>query len=659
MDKKKIYWILGIILIVFIFERIISSTAFAEKLELKTYDLREKISQLTTFSKKPADKKIVIVEIDDASEKMLKNNPDVGLWPWPKDTWSNIVNLIEEGHPKAILFNLVFDKMDSNHWNDRRLAQVLRRYDNIILGTYLYDKTLSLEPAELGVKTNFLPTQNPLIVHIDNKQLDKAITFHDNSPIPDIYAQYNDIGVANNVVDRDFLVRKTRPVYKLVKDNKTYYMPSIAFAGFIKYLGGKQEDVVIKNNKVLYKGKVIPVDNKGITYINKPGWDKQYPYSYVSELLSIKDTHKAAVSDFFKDKIVIVQRNAAWKNPYSMSLNTGYAKYVDNSIAMALDNFINYSDKTSKTKFISQAPVAVEYLLIILMCAFVYFIAFISKTSVIGLINDLVAILVYVLFSIWLFANPQARIWMPIFAPLYYMFVTTGVIFGIKYSKEFKKRAEAKRVFEKSVSPKVLDVILKDPDKVDTKNDKKIVTALSCNINNFASLAQKHNPESFVEDLNNLLEEIVNIVFENNGAVDNISQGYIKAYWGVPLDGENDAYLAVKSALEIKKKVNDLRIQNTKENKMVFDVTIGINTGEAVVGLTGAAKLKNYTVMGEAVELASKLEQSSITLKRDILITKSTYEKAKEEIIALEVGKLSLKGHLGQVEVFEPIKVKS
>lgn len=656
MNKKKTLWIFGIILVVFIFERILSSSVFAEKLELKAYDFMEKIAQISTFNKMPADKKIVIVAVDDASEKILKNNPDLGLWPWPKDAWSNIINIIEGGHPKAILFNLVFDRMDNNHWNDLRLAQVLRRYDNIVLGTYLYDKPL-FEPETESIKTNFLPTHNPLIVRIDNKKLDNAITFHANSPIPDIYAQYNDIGVANNVVDRDFAVRKTRPIYKLVKDNKTYYMPSIAFAGFIKYLGDK-EDIVIKDNKILYKKRIIPIDNNGLVYINKPGWGSQYPYTFVSELLSIKNNQKTAASNFFKDKIVIIQRNAAWKNPYSMSINTSYAPYIDNSIAVALDNFINDTNTAHPRKFISKIPVILEYLLIILTCAAVLFFGFISKTSIIGLINDLLAILVYILFSIWIFANPQSRVWIPTVAPIYYLLVTSVIVFGYKFRKEFIKRAWARKIFDKHVCPKVLSRLLQDPDAISLKSQKKYITVMSCNINNFASLAQKHNPESFVIDLNNLFAEIVNIIFNNNGTVDNITQGTITAYWGEPVKCENDAYLAVKSALEIKKKVNDLKILNTKENKMVFDVTIGINSSEALVGLTGAHKLVDYSIMGTCIEIAQRLEQSCTTLKRDILITKSTQQQAKDNIIAIEVGKLTIKGHEGQVEVFEPIEIK-
>lgn len=657
MDKKKILWILGIILIVFVFERIISSTVFAQKLELGTYDFRTKIAtSLGLYNKElPASKKkIVIVAIDDySSQELLKNqNIDLGMWPWPRDTWSSVVNYIEKGEPKAILFDLVFDKMDSNHWNDRRLAQALGRYNNIVLGTYLYKHTL---PQSLTEKTDYAPTYKPLDLSIDSKNLERAITFYSNSPVSDIYTQFNTMAVANRVTDIDFVTRKTRPVYKLVKDNQVYYMPSLAFAGFMKYLGDKDK-VVIEKGKILYKGRTIPLDSEGLVNINWNGFGRNYTYIPVSKIILSEKSEKYVKSDFFKDKIVMIGR--VGKDSNLKPIETSYASFEAN--AAALDNFINDTDQSnpSARKFISKAPVALEYLLIILTCTLACLFALISKTSLVGLVNDLVLILVYILFCIWIFATPQGRIWMPMIVPLYYLFVTSAIVFGYKFRKEFVKRLQVRKIFEKLVAPQVLSTLLKNPDGIILASHKTPIAFMSCNVNNFASLAQKHSPENFVSDLNNLLEEIINIIFENNGTIDNITQGCISAFWGEPVSSENDAYLAVKSALEIKKKVNDLKILNTKENKMVFDVTVGIDTAEAVVGLAGAHNLINYTVMGDCVELAAKLEQSSITLKRDILITKSTQQRLLDNLIALEVGKLSIKGYTGQIEVFEPIEIK-
>jgi len=178
---------------------------------------------------------------------------------------------------------------------------------------------------------------------------------------------------------------------------------------------------------------------------------------------------------------------------------------------------------------------------------------------------------------------------------------------------------------------------------------------LFCDIKDFTSLSEKCNPEQLVNDLNELFNEIVNIIFENNGTVDKFIGDSIMAYWGDPIASEDDAYMAVKTALDIRKKINELKIKNTQEGKIIFDLKMGINTGEALLGLSGSEKIMSYTAMGDAVNIASRLETSCGVLNRDILISKSTYEDAKDKIIVLEAGTIKVKGKENEIETFEPI----
>lgn len=127
------------------------------------------------------------------------------------------------------------------------------------------------------------------------------------------------------------------------------------------------------------------------------------------------------------------------------------------------------------------------------------------------------------------------------------------------------------------------------------------------------------------------------------------------AYWGDFSDSEDDEFMAVKTALEIKKRINELKIENAKEGKIIFDVKIGINTGEAILGLAGTDKIMSYTAMGDAVNVASRLESSCTLLDKDILISKSTYEATKDKIVVLGQWTISIKGKEEQIEVYEPI----
>lgn len=660
--KNKFLLILGLIAFVVVVEFIFSYTSVFKRLELMTYDLRAKFAvDNGPFTKrfKSADKKIVIVAIDDYSRKEMSKNPEINLgsWPWPRDVWSGVVDFIEKGEPKAILFDIIFANLNENPWNDRRFAQTLRKYDNIVLATALNNPKYLVDKSKKGTvieNSDYSPTPRPLDVEIDDKKIDNAITFYSHEPVHDLYTQYNTIGVVNKVVDEDSVIRRAQPVFKLIKNNETYYLPSLAFAGFLKYMG-EDGKITIKDNKITYKGMVIPIDKKGETNISWHGHGHNYSYIPISKILLSEDSNEYIKPDYFKDKIVIIGRTMTGTDIHLSSVNPSYAGPEAN--ATALDNFINDTDLHNKKarKFISELSKPDEYLLILVFCSFIVALGMLSKNALIGFINNFASIILYILFCIWFFADPSIRIWLPVVVPLYYFFMTSGIVFAFRFQQELAKRATVMNMFGKFVSPKVLANLLKNQDNLVLKNTKKRITMMFCDVKDFTTLSEKCNPEQLVDNMNELFNKVVDVIFENNGTVDKFIGDCVMAYWGEPIADEDDAYMAVKTALEIKKVVNELKIQNAKDNKIILDVKIGINTGEALLGLSGSEKIMSYTAMGDAVNVASRLESNCTKLNRDILISKSTYEDVKSKIIVLEAGKISVKGKDEKIEVYEPI----
>lgn len=659
---RKRSLILGIVLIVIIFERLISMTSLFQNLELITYDLRAKIcTDWGPFHKsfKHIDKDIVIVTLDDYSRREIAKNPqlNLGSFPWRRDVWAGVVDFIEKGEPRAILFDLIFTELNENTWNDRRFAQTLRKYDNVVLATSLNDPKYMVDRLPKGYEienSDYLPTSKPLNVEIDNKKIDNAITFYSHSPVNDLYTKDNMMGVVNKVEGLDTVVRSSQPIFKLIKDDEVYYLPSLSFAGFLKYMG-EGDTIKVKHNKIFYKDRVIPIDNKGQTLIGWHGLGHDYTFIPISKVLLSEDNNEYIKPEFFKDKIIIIGRTEAGTDIHPSAVSSSYAGPETN--AAALDNFINDSivNGSSTRKIITKMPSFNVLLLTAAVCAVIGFLGLVSKNALICFINSLVFIILYVLFCIWMFANPQIRVWVPIAVPLYYLLMTSSIVFAYRFQKELAKRATVMNMFGKFVSPKVLATLLKNQDNLALKSTKKRITVLFCDIKDFTSLSEKCNPEQLVSDLNELFNEIVNIIFENNGTVDKFIGDSIMAYWGDPIASEDDAFMAVKTAIEIRKKINELKIKNAHEGKIIFDVKVGINTGEALLGLSGSEKIMSYTAMGDAVNIASRLESNCGTLKRDILISKSTYEDSKEKIVVLEAGKIKVKGKEEEIEVYEPI----
>lgn len=659
---RKRSLILGIVLLVIIFERLISMTSLFQNLELMTYDLRAKFStDHGPFNKsfKHADKNIVIITLDDYSRREIAKNPqlNLGSFPWRRDVWAGVVDFIEKGEPKAILFDLIFTELNENTWNDRKFAQTLRKNNNVVLATSLNDPKYLVDRLPNGYEvenSDYLPTSRPLNVQIENKNIDDAITFYSHSPVNDLYTKDNMMGVVNKVEGLDTVVRSSQPIFKLNKNGEIYYLPSLSFAGFLKYMG-EEDNITIKNNKIFYKDRVIPIDNKGQTLISWHGFGRNYTFIPISKVLLSEENNEYIKPDFFKDKIIIIGRTEAGTDIHPTSVNPSYAGPETN--AAALDNLINDSvvNGVNVRKFITNMPSYYVILLILFICTAIGVLGLVSKNALICFINSLAFIILYILFCIWMFTNPEIRIWVPIIVPLYYLLMTSSIIFAYRFQKELAKRATVMNMFGKFVSPKVLATLLKNQDNLVLKSTKKRITVLFCDIKNFTGLSEKCNPEQLVNDLNELFNEIVNIIFENNGTVDKFIGDSIMAYWGDPIASEDDAFMAVKTALDIRKKINELKIKNAQEGKIIFDVKIGINTGEALLGLSGSEKIMSYTAMGDAVNTASRLESNCGVLNRDILISKTTYEDTKDKIVVLEAGSIRVKGKENELEVFEPI----
>lgn len=658
---KKSLWIIGIIFVVVLFERILSLSGFVKQLELIAYDTISKIATDTgPFNNKfkHADKNIVIVSIDDYSRKEIAKDPrlDLGSFPWPRNVWADVINYIEKGKPKAILFDLIFNDLNENKANDEKFAQELKKYNNVVLATSLNDPKFLVDnmPKEAEIQnSNYLPTSQPVKVKTDNPEIDYRITFYSHAPVHTIYTSHNMMGVVNKVVDQDSVIRGAQPLFKLIKNGKTYYIPSLSFAGFLKYMG-EGNTLEIKNNKIHYKGRVIPIDENGQNLISWHGTGHDYDFIPISKVLLNKKDKYFTGSDFFKDKIVIIGRTEAGTDIHASAVNPSYAGPESN--ATAIDNYINDSllKKENERKFISKTTPVVTFLITAISCLFILLIGLTSKNALICFVNSIVFLFLYLLFCIWMFANPAYRIWIPIIIPMYYLIMTFALVFAYKFQKELAKRATVMNMFGKFVSPKVLATLLKNQDNLILKSTRKRITVMFCDVKNFTTLSEKSNPEQLVNDMNELFNVMVDVIFQNNGTVDKFIGDCIMAYWGDPIAHEDDAFMAVKTAIEIKQKVRELAQKNEKEGKIVFDVKMGINTGEALLGLAGSERIMSYTAMGDAVNTASRLESNCSNLGRDLLISKSTYEDAKEKITAIEAGKIKLKGKEEQIEAYEP-----
>jgi adenylate cyclase len=203
------------------------------------------------------------------------------------------------------------------------------------------------------------------------------------------------------------------------------------------------------------------------------------------------------------------------------------------------------------------------------------------------------------------------------------------------------------------VAREVVDELLSHPEKVKLGGETKTLTILFSDIRGFTSVSEKMDAQSLVGLLNKYLAAMAEIVLENRGVVDKFIGDAIMAFWGAPLPSENHAKLAVRTALLMAHRLRECNVEWKKLNYPEIKIGIGLNTGEAVVGNIGSRDRFDYTVIGDNVNLASRLEGLTKFYGVGIIISESTAEAVKSEFAMRQIDCVAVKGKIQGVKIYE------
>jgi len=215
-----------------------------------------------------------------------------------------------------------------------------------------------------------------------------------------------------------------------------------------------------------------------------------------------------------------------------------------------------------------------------------------------------------------------------------------------------QERDRLKMSFARYVSTHILDKILQSAAPLKLEGERRKVTLLFSDIRQFTQLAENLPPEEVVYLLNGYFEVMIEVVFAHSGTLDKFIGDGIMAEFGAPLDDDLQEEHAVRAAIEMQRALQKLCDKWEKEGKPRIQMGIGIHTGEAVVGNIGSERRTEYTAIGDAVNVASRLEQATKILKRPILISESTYLRTKDKFPYIDLGSMALPGRKEQIKVY-------
>ena len=619
---------------------------FVKTVELKSYDWRMR----ATADPSTARDDIVLVDIDEQSIRVLA--PYFGRWPWPRLVHAHLLDFLARSKPKVVLYDILFGEPDrskftigDDQWtgeqSDGELAASAKKLGSVI---FVGDAT---EEA----RTQSVTPQSPA-----SQGLEPRPRF--NPPMPSL----RDVsrGAAHNllVLDTDGVARRCIP-FVVVSET---VIPALAVAGAAEALDVRVADIRrdregfwIGTHRVPLAASEAPTLDGGTRSVQRlpiayrgvwPDQRRTYRTYSFGQLFQSEEQllagEKAGVDPAaFNGKVVIVGATAA--GLYDQKA-VPFAQKMSGPEIHA-----NIVDSILSGRFIVPAARSTSILLTLAAALGVACITVFVGTWP-GVISALVLAAGLAFGLTGLFARGT---WVPLVEPL--AAVGLAAFGGVTYQYVFEGREKrrVKRLFSRYVSKDVYQQLLSNPEDVRLGGVRRHMTVFFTDIRGFTAVSERGAPEDIVTQLNQYFSTMVPIVFANQGTVDKFVGDMIMALYGAPLDDPDHADHAVQTALKMCEELARLNSQWAAEGKPTLDIGIGINTGDMVAGNLGSESIMSYTVIGDNVNLGSRLESLTRNFQTRIIISEATRAALKRPFEIRALGEVTVKGKSISVKVFE------
>lgn len=576
---------------------------------LKSLEARVSDGFVAARAKKIApDPDVVVVAADEASLERMADY--AGRWPWPRSVHGELAAGILAQKPRAIVFDIMFFEPDIFRLDaDELFNQVVAGHANVYFPTVRQDAS-----------------GNPYGVRIQDVQAalgafaaagaDKEATV--NVALPRALTPENwRLGTINFLADADGIGRR----YAIYEQAYGWKIPSLP-ARVAQDLG-------------------LPVPDADSILLSWPGGKAGRPHvSYADLYVDFNSEKRKRDPQEFHDKIVVIGVTATGLHDIRPTAVSSRYDGVD-IIAGAIDNLKNRN-------YLREAPrawpLAATLGLLVLL-----FIAFRSPLHTLQVGGALVLATVLLLIVEYVAAGRQQAL--PVMRPLAFAWAFYFLSALQEYLRERRQREHAVREFSRFVNPHVVKELVAHGG-LSRQGESRQITVLFSDIRGFTTLSESRTPQQVVELLNGYFGRQVAVIFRNNGALDKFIGDAIMAIWGAPLDDANHAEHAIRCALEMSDTLEAFRA-DFGEAAVELDVGIGIHSGPAVVGLIGSDQRREYTAIGDTVNLASRIEGLTKGVAR-VLVSEDTMRQCPDAFDFVSRGLYKVKGRAQEVQLFEP-----
>lgn len=596
---------------------------------------------------------VILVVIDD------KSLTELGRWPWKRDRTIQIFDYLEYyTDAKVIAYDAVVMAPDfENPESDRYFFNNVGKYNKLIAGVGFMSENFGDNINEAEYNALLTEKNNIKVIDKRRKKQNKENFYKSFTPfLKEYFKNIKLLGSVNTYQDQDGYIRR---IDQLVDYNGSLY-PSLGLISYSKYTGINEftiddEYITAKNDK--YKLKIPVKSDSGIvfSYISfYKTLDGMYSHKKVSasdvikSLESIKKGEKPILDPaIFKDKAVFVGANANAQALFDIKRTPISDTFA--GVDIQATNFNNLIDNVFYT---TSSP---YYDFAIVLFAFLLVMVFVSLLPVsTALLCASCAMLLYFVFAFIMYDN---RFAIGLIMPEIFMVFAIGCGYSYKYLIEGRKKEKIQTAMSKYISKDVMQNVVQNIDSIKLGGKRAEVTVLFADIRGFTSISEQLSPVEVTKILNEYFSELVPIIEQHKGILNKFMGDAILAIFGEPIKNENHPVDAVKCANKMLKKVKLLQEKWLNEGKPKIEIGIGIATGEAFVGNIGSEERLEYTVIGDTVNTASRIENYNKVYRTNFLISEETYLKVQKYVDVIKIREVSIRGKAKKINIYEVLRI--
>ncbi len=608
----------------------LGGTAFFTTVEGKTWDWR--VRNLTPPSPPGPT---VLVLIDEPTLKWFKNMYQI-RWPLPRDAYCPVLAFLKQAGAKAVVFDLQFSESDAEF--DDAFAQCIADNGKVVLAWQCGGDAPGPIPWAVENSRNLAPVQpcNPI------------------PPVPALQQAARIGGRVDMQPDPDGVLRRITPMAPVEPLRATLSLGAAALA---------LDATPFTHDDTLQAGGHGLALDKGQLLVRWPSPDQTPPQVsfqsvYAAGQLLAENQPPELDSKQFRNKIVIIAASAAatFEMRVTPVREADIGAHVHAAVIDALVTGKGAARWSAQGEWGGLGPRALDLLATLFLALFVAALTVLPSRLWLQVLGTVLVLGGWLGLVGWRFH--QATLWLPVVAPSLAILVASSLGTALNYALEGRERAKIRHAFAHYLAPAYIEELVKDPGKLRLGGDRREITAFFSDIQGFTTISEKLDPAALVTLLNECLSAMTEIILQERGIIDKYIGDAIVAIFGAPLEQPDHAERAVRAALRCQAKLEELRLSWAARGLPELRMRIGLNSGTAVVGNMGSQQRFDYTMMGDMVNLASRLESAASVYGVYILVGEETVRRAGAAAVMRELDFLRVKGKKQPVSVATPLAMR-